>query len=108
MVSWLRWRSRSMRADRSAVRLRLRSGIANPRSVANGGLFAAARGGAGLAVFQVGLLARFEPKDGDTTANRLCLQAIVAPTGVDLLREPINTCVVVGVGDLSRQKFAAA
>jgi hypothetical protein len=26
-------------------------------------------------------LARFEPKDGDMTANRLCLQAIVAPTG---------------------------
>jgi hypothetical protein len=53
------------------------------------------------------LLARFEPKDGNTTANRLCLQAIVAPTGVDLLRKPINTFVVVGVGDLSRQKFLA-
>jgi hypothetical protein len=54
------------------------------------------------------LLPRFEPKDGDMTANRVCLQAIVAPTGVDLLRKPINTCVVVGVGDLSRQKFLAA
>ena len=31
-------------------------------------------------------LARFEPKDGDTTANRVCLEAIVTPTGVDLLR----------------------
>jgi hypothetical protein len=54
------------------------------------------------------LLARFEPKDADLTASRVCLQAIVAPTGVDLLRKPINTCVVVGVGDLSRQKFLAA
>ena len=31
-------------------------------------------------------LARFEPKDGDMTANRVCLEAIVTPTGVDLLR----------------------
>ena len=52
-------------------------------------------------------LARFEPEDRDMTANRFCFPAIVALTGVDLLRKPINTCVVVGVGDLSRQKFLA-
>jgi len=53
-------------------------------------------------------LPRFEPKDGDMTANRLCFQAIVAPAGVDVLRKSVNTCVFVGVGDLSRQEFVTA
>ena len=53
-------------------------------------------------------LARREPKDGDMTANGICLPAVVAPTGVGLLRKSIQACVLVGVGDLSRQKFLVA
>ena len=53
-------------------------------------------------------LTRLEPKDRDMTANGVCLQAIVAPTRVDLLRKPIHPYVVIGVGDLTRQKFFVA
>jgi hypothetical protein len=40
-----------------------------------------------------------QPKDGDATAA--CRQPVVAPTGVDLLRQPVEAGVVVGVGQPS-------
>jgi hypothetical protein len=54
MVFWLCWRSRRMRADRSAVRLRFRNGMASPRSVAGGGPVGSGVGGTGVVVLQVG------------------------------------------------------
>src|ERR1700757_3616200 len=50
-------------------------------------------------------LARREAKDGDMT---VCLIKVVAPAGVDLLSKSIQACVLVGIGDLSREKFLVA
>jgi len=53
-------------------------------------------------------LAWFKPKDGDTTANWVCLEAIVIPTGVHLPCDAIEVCVVVRVSDLRRYEFLVA
>ena len=87
-----------------------------PRAVAqaNGtaagvdGAFAVAWTMARSALGECKQLAGCETEDRDMTANRVCLPAIVAPTGVVLLRKSIQACVLIGVGDLSRQKFLVA
>jgi hypothetical protein len=53
-------------------------------------------------------LARREPKDGDMTAKRVCLPAIVAVTGVDLLGERVQARILVGIGNLGRHKCLVA
>src|SRR5664279_1503199 len=52
-------------------------------------------------------LAGSEPEEWDLTPDRRCLCEVVAVTGVGLLGERIEACVLSEVGDLARNEILA-